>query len=197
MKAYSVFHFLLPFGVVYFLLVWCPIAFAQGPDCDRIYFGTELVDDVTYCASSVLPNSKVATYRPGNLSGWEANTHHAWCEGKHGNGVGEWFEFTARPSTTIRKMIFFNGYQKSRKSFSQNARARDITIRTDSGLVLNRRLLDRWGKQVINLDGWHQISSIRVTIRSVYPGTKYSDLCLSGFGVDFEELRELEFQQMQ
>ena len=197
MKAAFVIRCVAPLCLSLPLLVGLFALPVDARDCDRIYYGTELIDDVTYCASSVLPSSKVATYRPGNLSGWDDNAHRAWCEGDYDSGVGEWFEFTARPGPTIRTMVFLNGYQKSRKSFSQNARARDITIHTDRGLVINYRLKDRMGKQFIKLRDWHDFNRIRVTVRSVYPGTKYKDLCLSGFTVDFEERREFEFQQIQ
>lgn len=171
-------------------------AMAQSYDCDTIRYGTELVDDVTFCASSVLPSSKVATYRPGNLEGGAENLARAWCEGAYGPGKGEWFEFQTRPGTTIRKMVIFNGYQKSKKAFRENGRARDLTIETDSGLQLFVRLGDYMGAQPINLYDWHQVKKIRLTITDVYPGSKYQDLCMSGFGIDFEDIRDHEWQQM-
>lgn len=171
-------------------------ATAQSYDCDMIRYGTELVDDVTFCASSVLPRSKVSTYRPGNLEGGSENLSRAWCEGAYGSGAGEWFEFQTRPGATIRKMVIYNGYQKSKKAFRENARARDMTIETDAGLQLFVRLGDRMGGQAINLDDWHRFNRIRVTISDVYAGSKYEDLCMSGFEIDFEEIREHEWQQM-
>nr|WP_321444536.1 hypothetical protein [uncultured Cohaesibacter sp.] len=169
---------------------------AKADNCDRIHYGTELVDDVTYCASSVLPNSRVATYRPGNLEGWGLeNAHRAWCEGAYGSGQGEWIALQVRPGTRIRKVMFLNGYQKSTKSYQQNARARDITIETDKGARFDRRLDDRPGVQEIDLNGWHDVSTLRVYIETIYPGSKYDDLCLSGMALDFEDIRDFEYQQ--
>lgn len=168
---------------------------ASATNCDRIDYGTELVDDVTYCASSVLPDSRVATYRPGNLNGWSGeNAHRAWCEGAEGAGEGEWIAMQMRPASRIRKVMILNGYQKSAKSYQQNARARDITIETDQGSFFSRTLEDRPGLQVIDLDGWQDVQALRIYIDSIYPGSKYDDLCLSGLGVDFEEARDLEYQ---
>ena len=172
------------------------VGFAQ--DCDQIHFGTELIDDVTYCASSTLPNSHVATYRPANLAGWGMeNARNAWCEGAFGDGVGQWFELKVRPGTSVRNLYVINGYQKTQKSFRDNARARDVTVRTNQGHAFRYRLHDRWGVQVIHLGDWQDIEHVRITIQSVYPGTKHEDLCMSGFTMDYEEKREFEFQQMR
>ena len=183
--------------LVVFLCAFQARAQGMPQNCDRIVYGTELVDDVTYCASSVLPNSRVATYRPGNLPGWGDDVFRAWCEGAYGPGIGEWVQWHANPGTRIRKVIFHNGYQKSAKSFRENGRVRDMLIETDSGLRMSARLKDQSGSQTIWLGNWFDVSTIRVTVRSVYPGSKYEDLCLSGFVVDFEDIREWEFQQMQ
>lgn len=169
---------------------------AVAGNCDRIHYGTELVDDVTYCASTVLPNSRVATYRPGNLEGWGLeNAHQAWCEGAYGSGQGEWIAMQVRPGTRIRKIMFLNGYQKSTKSYRQNARARDITIETDQGARFSRRLDDRPGVQEVYLGGWQDVKTLRVYIETIYPGSRYDDLCLSGMALDFEDLRDFEYQQ--
>lgn len=171
---------------------------SMAADCDRIHYGTELVDDVTYCASSVLPSSNVATYRPGNLEGWGTeNAHRAWCEGRYGSGAGEWIELQVRPQTRIRRVMVLNGYQKSAKSFRQNARARDIVIETDRGARFRHTLADRRGVQVINLGGWFDVRILRIRIQSIYRGSKYEDLCMSGLSVNFEDIRDLEYQQLQ
>ena len=170
---------------------------AAAMECDTVYYGTELVDDVTWCASSVLPASKVSDYRPSNLDGWDDNLDKAWCEGASGPGHGEWFEFRTRPGTTIKTMEIYNGYQKSQKSFYDNARAADVNIVTDSGLKIFVPLKDQMGRQVITLQNWHDVKRIRVTIGNVYRGRKYQDLCISAFGINFEEIREYEWQQLQ
>lgn len=168
----------------------------EAGNCDRIHYGTELVDDVTYCASSILPNSRVATYRPGNLEGWGlSKAHRAWCEGAYGSGEGEWIALQVRPGTRIRKIMFLNGYQKSNKSYRENARARDITIETDQGARFSHRLDDRPGVQEVYLGGWHDVQTLRVYIETIYPGSRYDDLCLSGMALDFEDLRDFEYQQ--
>nr|WP_321457093.1 hypothetical protein [uncultured Cohaesibacter sp.] len=167
-----------------------PVSLSHAMDCDQIKIGTELVDSFTYCASTVLPNSKVATYRPGNLDGWSDNRARAWCEGAYGNGVGEWFEYIPKPNASAREVYIWNGYQKSDKSFYENARAKDVHISTDTGLMMVYQLKDHAGQQVIPLlDGWQEFGHMRIEIRSVYPGSKYDDLCISGFGVDFEAAR--------
>jgi hypothetical protein len=163
---------------------------AEASGCDTVNIQTELVDSFTYCASSVLPPSRVATYTPGNLDGWGDNLASAWCEGAPGDGAGEWFEYIPLPNATAREVHIWNGYQKSQRSFTENARARDIHISTNFGLEMSYRLEDRPGEQIVPLlDGWQEFSDMRIEILSVYPGSKYDDLCISAFGVDFEAAR--------
>ncbi len=170
---------------------------AWAMSCQTKRYGTELVDDVTICASSVLRPSNVANYTPSNLDYISRGSKSAWCEGTAGNGVGEWFEFQIKPGATLKSISLFNGYQKSKKAFRENARARDVTIQTDSGLRVLVPLKDRMGEQIIKFQNWHELKSIRVTINNVYSGSKYSDLCMSGLKIDYEQLRDYEWQQMQ
>lgn len=165
--------------------------------CQSKYYGTELVDDVTICASSVLHPSKVSSYVPSNLDYISQGSKTAWCEGRQGNGVGEWFEFQIKPGATLKSIVLFNGYQKSKKAFRENARARNVTIQTDSGLRILVPLKDVMGGQTIKFQNWHELKRIRVTINNVYSGSKYSDLCISGLKIDFEQARDYEWQQMQ
>ncbi|WP_319531897.1 NADase-type glycan-binding domain-containing protein [uncultured Cohaesibacter sp.] len=174
------------------------VSLAEARECDRFVYNTELVDDVTYCASSVLPRSRSITYQPGNLEGYDGEgADKAWCEGVRGPGVGEWVEFSTRPGTTIRKFELMNGYQKSQRSFYDNARAREIAVETDSGFRKTFLLADRFGIQTIELGKWYDVKRLKITIRSVYPGSKYDDLCLSNLSINFEDIREFEWQDLQ
>ncbi len=166
-------------------------------DCTYFEFGTEIVDGVSYCASSFLPKSNVATYGPGNLNHFDRGPERAWCEGVSGSGQGEWIEIQVSPWQTVRTVFITNGYQKTKATFKKNARAKIVSISTDSGYSTVVRLADTWGEQAIRLDGWVEFSRLRLSVRSVYPGSRYDDLCISGFGVDFEERREFEWEQSQ
>lgn len=169
---------------------------ASAAQCNDYYYGTELIDSVSFCASSYLPKSSVSNYVPANLSLFDASRAQAWCEGVPGAGKGEWIELQVVPGSTNLTLTVANGYQKSNASYANNARAKNVEISTDNGLYFTVRLADQPGDQIINLPDWTDFRRLRMTIKSVYPGTKYQDLCISAFGVDFEERREFEFNQM-
>ena len=172
---------------------------AQAANCDKYYYGTERVEAVNYCSSSHLPPSKVANYRPGNAEPFnEVNRNLAWCEGAKGNGIGEWLQLSViNGGAFVKTLTIANGYQKSKTAFYANARVKGIRIEMDSGLRLTTTLKDRFGDQVLDLPDWQDITKVRVTILSVYPGQKYQDTCLTTLGLNFTEGADYEWEQMQ
>lgn len=174
----------------------------QAFECTKINYGTELVESVTYCASSALKASRVSNYIPGNADPYiPDHASKAWCEAAKGTGIGEWLEMTINnygdTGATIKTLIIGNGYQKSRKSFYENTRPRDVRIEMNTGVTITTRLKDGFGNQHIRFANWHDITKVRLTILSVYPGSKYQDTCLTTFGINFEERTEYEWNQMQ
>lgn len=183
------------FGVVTGLLA--TPAFAAS--CEQYYYGTERVDAAKYCSSSHLKPSRVATYSAGNAEMFDpSNRKLAWCEGGRGPGIGEWLELSVIGGGAIVKTLTIaNGYQKSKTAFYSNARLKKIRIEMDSGFRADTVLDDSFGDQVIKFANWQDITKVRVTILSVYPGQKYQDTCLTSFGISYTEGTEYEFQQME
>lgn len=107
----------------------------------------------------------------------------AWVEGAKGPGVGEWVRLRISPmagATKVRLRVR-NGYQKSPALWKANARAKEVTI----------TLLPSKVQAVVTLqdkNGWQDLDvaqpagplqAVELKIGSVYPGTKYEDLCIS------------------
>lgn len=170
---------------------------AKAETCAQKYIQTELIDAVMrYCVSSVLPAQGVGSYGPENLLGYDKEFAGAWCEGATGAGKGEWIEQQIRSGIPVRSIYISNGYQKSVSAFNANGRARQVKITTSNGTIVNAELSDVQGDQKIKLPVWENVDYIRMTIISTYPGRRYADTCISGLAMDFEEMRELEFKQM-
>jgi hypothetical protein len=94
-----------------------------------------------------------------------------------------------------------NGYQKensslknSRKAYWRNARVRRVLIENNSGLRFTATLEDKMDAQKIRLPGWVEAGVLRLTILSVYPGSHYSDTCLTLMWPDLEEYREEQWK---
>lgn len=172
---------------------------AQSADCEKYYYGTDRVEAVNYCSSSHLRPSKVAPYGPGNAEPFEeSNRKLAWCEGAKGDGINQWLQLSIlNGSAFVKTLTIANGYQKSKTAFYANARAKKIRIEMDSGLQVTTTLKDRFGDQVLTLPDWQDITKVRVTILSVYPGEKYQDTCLTTLALSFTEGADYEWEQMQ
>lgn len=168
---------------------------AAAKTCVTVPFGTELIDDGVFCASSHLAASGGNTYGPENLF-YAQGRETAWCEAADGAGIGQWVSVATRPKLPVRSVLIHNGYQKTRKSFADNNRVRRLRIETENGTRLETTLTDRFGPQRIRLPDWEELGRIRITILDVYKGAKYDDTCLSVVWPDIEEIREKEWQEM-
>lgn len=156
----------------------------SGRVCHEDNGPTQFLDSQRYCASSVLPPQAGNTYGPKNLF-WGPD-EAAWCEGVAGNGEGETIRLETVPAVTAYAVIIRNGYQKSASTFSNNGRAKIVEIEA-AGRVERFALHDASGEQRLEFRNPVRAEAVTVRIVSVYPGTRYSDTCLSGLWLDLED----------
>jgi hypothetical protein len=125
-------------------------------------------------ASSVLPTSTVASYEASRVL--DADESTVWVEGAEGDGIGEWIELELPAASRISRIDVANGYDRGVR-FSQNGRVRQALLTFSDGSSQRIDLLDRRGIQTFTLSPV-RTNSVRVTIRSVYPGTRWSDTAI-------------------
>ena len=149
------------------------------------------VDDMTWkesgisvTASSTLPNQtsqgSTFTYIPANVLDGDNDT--AWIEGIPGNGEGEWVELSTvdRESATLTVLNILPGYTKSDEVYFNNSRPKDILVDFSDGSQIDFQLKDEKGQwQNIPLGGAISTSFIKITIISVYAGTKFTDTAIA------------------
>lgn len=130
-------------------------------------------------ASSSLPGDSVTSYYgPNNLTDGDAQT--GWAEGASGDGLGEWFEISAGSLQQVQGISILNGYCKSQDLYYKNNRPKDVTVTLSDGSQYSYTLSDECGSyQQLDFGSPQQTTSIRVTIDSVYKGTKWSDTVVS------------------
>lgn len=126
-------------------------------------------------------NKFVENYHPNYVADDDPAT--AWVEGSKTSGAGEQLRIRLTPldATTGVRLRIRNGYQKSKPLFAANARAREVTVRLlPSKVEVRATLADR--------DGWQELAitqpsgpmrAVELDIRSVYEGTRYTDLAIS------------------
>jgi F5/8 type C domain len=125
-------------------------------------------------SSSVLPPSRVASYGPGMAVDGRWST--VWVEGSDGDGSGDWIELELEASVTVHRIGVVNGYGKGPR-FLENGRVRDATITFTTGSWQTIRLADNNDLQYFDIAPT-TTQSVRLTIASVYPGTRWSDTAI-------------------
>ena len=109
----------------------------------------------------------------------DGDTATAWVEGKSGSGEGEWLRLDLGSDCHVSGMRIWTGYQKSQDLFQKNSRPARIRVTFSDGTSQEFDLSDATGMQTISFGGDVVTSTITITIVSVYPGTAYSDTCIS------------------
>lgn len=134
-------------------------------------------------ASSSLDASSSANYRPGNLLDHRPDT--AWCEGKDGDGEGEWVEIAFDRPVEIRGFTIVNGYDKggSFDRWEANGRVHTLGLEVD-GRTYNTDLENQRVPQPLPFRDPPRTQRLRLIIGSVYRGTTYRDTCLSEVAID-------------
>jgi hypothetical protein len=137
------------------------------------------------CASSVLPPQGRNRYGVGRALDFNEKT--AWVEGVKGNGEGEWLELDLGSESHFQTLNLVNGYAKSNRAFSSNGRVRALRVETADGLDLRLQLKDSMRQQSFRLPRKVVSPWLRLTILSVYPGSRWQDTAISEVWVDLEE----------
>ena len=105
-----------------------------------------------------------------------------WVEGASDYGIGEWIEFEFYYTEDISGFIISNGFVSYEKPylFRQNSRIKEVSIETDQGTVSQNIILeDKTQLQKVIFDKPVTTKRLRLIIKSVYPGEKWKDTCLS------------------
>ncbi len=111
------------------------------------------------------------------------NPETSWTEGKQDVGIGEriMIEHTPLDDASKVRLEIRNGYQKTPRLFTRNARAKDIEVTLKpSGLTSKHTLTDSEGWQSVVLEQpTGPLTGYEIRFDSVYKGTHYEDLVVS------------------
>ena len=137
------------------------------------------MDDIRYVsASSQLDgDSKGNTYYAEHITDNDLST--GWVEGVNGNGEGQVVHIVLKDTRSISGFIIYAGYQKSDKTYRENARPATVLIELSDGSSFEVSLNDEKKGQQITFPEPADIDYIDITIRSVYPGSKFEDTVIS------------------
>ena len=93
----------------------------------------------------------------------------------------QWLLFTFNQPVTLERIEVANGYQRDQQRFYGNARVRTMRIDYSSGQSQEIQLFDDMGYQQVvpALESGQTVTSVKMTILSVYSGDEWEDLGLS------------------
>ena len=109
---------------------------------------------------------------------WWNDSHIPWVEGVKGNGIGE--SVTIEFTKEVYGISVLNGYAdiSNMKLFKENARVKQLIVSDLKNHI--EKLIDFDDKVYFNYIAFDKpTDKIKLTIKDVYPGTKYQDTCIS------------------
>ena len=104
--------------------------------------------------------------------------HIPWVEGKDDYGVGE--SITIKYTGNMAALTILNGYVDARKTklYKENSRVKELEIEDlNTGKKQTVLFEDKVYYNYIPLD--NETDAVKLTIKSVYQGTKYKDTCIT------------------
>lgn len=131
----------------------------------------------TVCVSSLLDPQFGNRYGAGNL--FDANPSSAWVEGVGGQGEGQAIVLVFDTPRAPSVLELVNGYTKSDDIYYKNSRVRILEIASSAGEQFTLTLEDTQDWQSIRLPAMKESAWVALTIRGVYPGSKYQDTAIS------------------
>jgi tetratricopeptide (TPR) repeat protein len=142
-------------------------------------------DRLTLTTSSALPNWKHYTFQPANLI--DDNLWSSWQpKSKPHGGVGQWFQIKFASPQTVTGFEISNGFRlidDLGDLYAMNNRIENATIEFSDGTKLPIHFEDVPAETVIMLPQPKRCDGFKVTVNSVYKGSKWNDLAVSEFHV--------------
>lgn len=162
----------------------------SGKEADRVEGGEYIstgghwqfeLENFKVTASSSLAGDR---YKPENVNKSnpdnEVEPDSCWAEGVAGNGEGEWLELNANVPVMLDTLEITNGLAASEALFRANNRIKKLDLTINGASPISVQLPDQIDPFDIKLPPSQDvIRTIRLTIREVYPGTKFQDTCVS------------------
>ena len=104
-------------------------------------------------------------------------------------GPGEWLVLSAQTPQQIKGLRVLNGYTKYSPDYNMwiyyaNSRPKDVTLTFSDGSTLAYTFADTFDNdnyiyQTIDFGEIKTVTWIRITVNSIYPGSKWNDMCIS------------------
>lgn len=157
-----------------------------GP-VEAVWCAASEIDLSGYTVVSCLEGSPTATnhmvtkrgsYPAENIFDGDIGT--CWQDGVEGNGEGTEISVSLSESCEIQYIVISNGRAATDQLYEENSRVYQMEISTLDHPTKVVELPDENIPIAIKMDDWEMVpTEITFRINSVYPGSKYTDTCIS------------------
>lgn len=103
----------------------------------------------------------------------------AWVEGVKGPGLGEALTLTLASPRALSALTVLGGCGASSAQWKKNHRVKALKVSVNGGEATRVELLDVETAQRVPLMGASAVTSVRLELAEVYPGSAYDDACLA------------------
>lgn len=124
-------------------------------------------------------------YKYGAISAYDRNINSAWCTSPS-QAREFWIQIDHDSIRNFSGVGILSGVAKNAVVYRNNSRPKDVVINVDGTFSSAATLLDDLSLQWIPFDKIKG-RSVKVTIKSVYAGAKYKDICITEV-IDDKEL---------
>lgn len=133
--------------------------------------------------SSVSASSSLKAYPVKNIMDNDPRT--TWVAGTKPDGISDWVLLTLDDETFVKSLDIAPGFacvKDGRDLFPLNNRLKRITITLSSGKPIIVDFNGKESKFRIPINA--STKTIKITINTIYPGSKWRDTCISELGVN-------------
>ena len=116
-----------------------------------------------YSVAAVLSDDRMTKWAPSKSSG---------------GGIGEWIQLDGYGTQHVRGINILNGYHKNQQAWLNNNRVAMCAITFSNGESFDVTLDDTMGMITVDFGRYVETASIRLTIKSLYPGAKWNDTAI-------------------
>lgn len=160
-------------------------------------FGRELNNEIPLAleikkirTSSELLDVNKSSYYYSKYNIIDTDIKTAWVESSEGFGIEEWIEIELFDTLEITSIGLFSGYGKSENLFFNNCRIKELEILFSNNVIKRINLEDIYKFQRFKFCPV-KTSFIKLKIKDIYKGEKYSDLCISELKIYGKKVRNV------
>lgn len=134
-------------------------------------------------ASSTLIDTSALRFDYSSKQVKDKDFSTAWIEAERDAGINETITINYGEEKEISRIGIVPGYGRDGDIYNENNRVKKLTLEFSDGSIVEKDLEDRYAMHMLDFDQ-RKTSSIKITIKEVYSGSKYNDTAISEIDIE-------------